>query len=97
MEQSELEGVAAYAAPSDRKSRSKEPVDASRYEAVLDWEHYEPAPRAEQVRMTSVSVGEMYWRMVSPIRAQARAPAPTHAAVAGTLAWQIPHSSGWWP
>ena len=51
---------------------SKERVDPAasiKYEAVLDWSHYH-VPRDEQQRLTSVSVGDMYWRIVAPIREQ---------------------------
>jgi hypothetical protein len=41
-----------------------------KYEGVIDWLHYSPGPRVEQSRFTSVSVGDMYWRIVSPIRSQ---------------------------
>eukprot|EP00308_Calcidiscus_leptoporus_P009863 CAMPEP_0119384372 /NCGR_PEP_ID=MMETSP1334-20130426/85195_1 /TAXON_ID=127549 /ORGANISM="Calcidiscus leptoporus, Strain RCC1130" /LENGTH=232 /DNA_ID=CAMNT_0007405383 /DNA_START=130 /DNA_END=824 /DNA_ORIENTATION=- len=41
-----------------------------KYVAVIDWSHYAPAPRVETRTITSVSVGDMYWQVVSPIRAQ---------------------------
>ena len=51
--------------------KGAEPNASIKYEAVVDWEHYH-TPRAEQIRLTSVSVGEMYWRVVGPIRDQVR-------------------------
>lgn len=51
-------------------AREKDSVSGMKYEGVIDWRHYGPNPRAEQARFTSVSVGDMYWRIVAPIRAQ---------------------------
>ena len=51
-------------------SREKDAVQGMKYEGVIDWLHYSPGPRVEQSRFTSVSVGDMYWRIVSPIRSQ---------------------------
>jgi len=39
-----------------------------KYEACIDWNHYGPACCAEQTRLYSLSVAEMYWRVVSPVR-----------------------------
>ena len=59
----------------EKRAGAKERAEASaaasiKYEAVLDWEHYAPLPKAQQQRLTSFSVGEMYWRTVAPIRDQ---------------------------
>jgi hypothetical protein len=51
-------------------SREKDAAQGMKYEGVIDWLHYSPGPRVEQSRFTSVSVGDMYWRIVSPIRSQ---------------------------
>ena len=51
-------------------SREKDAIQGMKYEGVIDWLHYSPGPRMEQSRFTSVSVGDMYWRIVSPIRSQ---------------------------
>ena len=40
-----------------------------KYEGAIDWTHYTPAPREEREPLSSISVGDMYWRAVSPIRA----------------------------
>ena len=62
----------AVAAPSRSRasSREKDAAQGMKYEGVIDWLHYAPGPRVEQSRFTSVSVGDMYWRIVSPIRTQ---------------------------
>jgi hypothetical protein len=39
-----------------------------KYEAVVDWVHYAPDAREEQLRLVSVSVAEMYWQVVAPVR-----------------------------
>jgi len=41
-----------------------------KYEAVIDWSHYAPAVREEELRLNSVSVAEMYWQVVAPVRRQ---------------------------
>lgn len=51
-------------------AREKDTSAGMKYEGVIDWLHYSPSPRAEQARFTSVSVGDMYWRIVAPIRTQ---------------------------
>ena len=43
---------------------------AHKYEALIDWSHYAPEPREERSSFTSVSVAEMYWLVVHPIRAR---------------------------
>ena len=57
-----------------------------KYEGVIDWLHYSPGPRVEQSRFTSVSVGDMYWRIVSPIRSQELVRARQHMGPR-TTAW----------
>ncbi|KAL1524832.1 hypothetical protein AB1Y20_019712 [Prymnesium parvum] len=55
-----------------RGGSAKESAGSVKYEAVLDWRHYHH-PRLQQLqlqRISSVSVGEMYWRVVAPIREQ---------------------------
>ena len=62
---------AATHAPRSRPSaKDKDATAGMKYEGVIDWLHYTPAPRTEQARITSVSVGDMYWRIIAPIRSQ---------------------------
>ena len=72
----------AVAAPSRSRasSREKDAAQGMKYEGVIDWLHYAPGPRLEQSRFTSVSVGDMYWRIVSPIRTQELVRARTRAS-----------------
>lgn len=59
-------------ADKQRRSSGKdrqEPAGSIKYEAVLDWQHY-PVPRLEQDRLTSPSVADMYWQVVTLIRDQ---------------------------
>ena len=72
----------AVAAPSRSRasSREKDAAQGMKYEGVIDWLHYAPGPRLEQSRFTSVSVGDMYWRIVSPIRTQELVRARTWAS-----------------
>ena len=72
----------AVAAPSRSRAslREKDAAQGMKYEGVIDWLHYAPGPRLEQSRFTSVSVGDMYWRIVSPIRTQELVRARTWAS-----------------
>ena len=76
------------APPRNRSSKEKDASQGMKYEGVVDWLHYAPGPRAEQQRFTSVSVGDMYWRIVAPIRGQelVRARAPSAGASPGRKA-----------
>ena len=51
-----------------RSTAPPQPSPSHKYEGVIDWAHYTPARRTQQSRVTTLSVGEMYWFMVSPIR-----------------------------
>ena len=77
-----------HAPPRNRSSKETDASQGMKYEGVVDWLHYAPGPRAEQQRFTSVSVGDMYWRIVAPIRGQelVRARAPSAGAAPGRKA-----------
>eukprot|EP00967_Tisochrysis_lutea_P032220 scaffold38084_cov32-Tisochrysis_lutea.AAC.1 len=52
-----------------RRAAMARAASEPKYEAAIDWAHYTPRPREELERMLCLSVAEVYWRVISPVRA----------------------------